>query len=196
MGNGSYTTVGLPDISSVTGVVTSLLGPAPTVSQSGQTITANTAAFTADSVGWFILTPSTNVLCAITGYTDAQHVTVASSQSIPNVSYILSQGPAGFQQLDTGVADTLIRKENFYYYGNAIPTAEAIGTDTLPDSLFRSAKPDWFGNLAWPAFDPTAPAPSKMSIPAGVRFMTGADPISSTTTTVAMQMPINVRVRE
>ena len=57
---------------------------------------------------------------------------------------------------------------------------EASGTITdtvLPNSLYLSAKPAWFGNLTWPPFDPANPnAASVDDIPAGYRYLNGADP--------------------
>jgi hypothetical protein len=152
--------------------------------------------FTAAHVGWFVYIPSTNGLSVITAYQDGQHITVNSSQTLNNVAYVLSPGPAGFQGLDTGVAATLIRRANFYYYKAEIPATEALGTEVLPNSLFRAEKPAWFGNLAWPPFDPTRPAPSNLSIPAGWRFVNGSDPSSTDTAApgAPLQKPMNVKI--
>lgn len=46
--------------------------------------------------------------------------------------------------------------------------------DTLPDSLYRGSKPDWFGNLTWPPFDAASPGtPAYTQIPAGYRYVNG-----------------------
>ena len=55
-------------------------------------------------------------------------------------------------------------------------------TITIPNSYFRSAKPDYFYNLAWPPFDPARPPGAYSTenisrIPAGYRFVNGIDPI-------------------
>jgi hypothetical protein len=47
----------------------------------------------------------------------------------------------------------------------------------LPDSLFLTAKPAWFGSLAWPPVDPAKPVTNDPTIiPAGYRFIHGKDP--------------------
>jgi len=53
----------------------------------------------------------------------------------------------------------------------------SIPEQTLPPSYFLSAKPAWFGSLAWPPVNPINPATDDPSIiPAGYRYMHGADP--------------------
>jgi hypothetical protein len=194
MGNSSYTTIGLPVIDSVIGGLTSLLGLTPAISQSGQTVTANQGIFTPDSVGSFILTPTSNVLSSIVEYKDSRTVVVATTQSLSAVNFFLTKGPSGFQELDSGVAATLIRKGNYYYRGTAIPDNESLGGEVLPASLYRTEKPAWFGDLTWPAFDPNSPNPSYRAIPAGLRYVTGSEP-TATVDPGAKQKPINVQVR-
>ena len=47
----------------------------------------------------------------------------------------------------------------------------------IPDSYFLSSKPAWFGSLPWPPVDPTAPVTDDPTIiPAGYRYVNGADP--------------------
>ncbi len=192
MGNSAYSTVAPPwtdGWSSGAGALT----------QSGQNVSTSSPMFNSAQVGWFILTPGNNALATITKYVDPQHVTVNLSQTLTNVSYIVSPGPSGYQELDTGVAGTLVRKGNFNYCTNSIPAEETLGADSLPDSLFRPSKPDWFGTLAWPAFNPLNPLPGTESIPAGYRFVHGTDPlpaptVDSTTSTTSTQPPLNVRI--
>jgi len=58
---------------------------------------------------------------------------------------------------------------------------------TLPNSLYRSSKPAFFGNLPWPPFDPRNPsAASVTSIPAGYRFVNGSNPVASTNPVIAV----------
>ncbi len=61
--------------------------------------------------------------------------------------------------------------------GNAIPSGQDIGSDTLPDSYYLAAKPSWFGSLSYPAFNPLAPgtvtSAGLVRIPAGWRFVNG-----------------------
>jgi hypothetical protein len=85
-------------------------------------------------------------------------------------------GPSGYQELDLGVAATLIRRGNWNAADNGVAAGEALDMETLPPSLFRASKPEWFGGLAWPPFDPLAPNQSYDAIPAGYRFVHGKDP--------------------
>jgi hypothetical protein len=102
-------------------------------------------------------------------------------------------GPSGFQELDLDVERTTIRKANYHAWsegGLAIPAAEMIASEALPSSLYRTSKPDWFGNLRWPAFDPFNPTTAYDSIPAGYRYIHGdAQPPPSVTVA-----PTNVRI--
>lgn len=162
-----------------------------TLSQSGQTITASQAVFTASHAGTFILTPHDNILSWISKVIDARTVTVTASRTVSGVGYILAPGPAGYQGLDTGVKSTLLRKANYSTYTGNIPAAETLDGGTLPASLYRTSKPAWFGNLPWPAFDPFNPKPSATAIPAGVRFLNGT--VIEIPKIIAQQ-PLNVRI--
>lgn len=75
---------------------------------------------------------------------------------------------------DTDVGTTLIE-------GNWTATLGAQDWTTeprpIPDSYFLSAKPEWFGSLAWPPVDPAAPVTDDPTIiPAGYRYVNGMDP--------------------
>ncbi len=86
-------------------------------------------------------------------------------------------GAGGFQEIDTNVLATTLLAGNYNYADKAVNAAESLGTNTLPASLYQSAKPAWFGNLAWPPFNPANPNPANVLIPAGYRFVNnGADP--------------------
>ena len=95
--------------------------------------------------------------------------------TLPEVGTEVSvfMGPSGYQESDLDVEATTLRRGNYNTKDNAIPASEALGSDTLPNSLFRSAKPDYFGSLPWPAIDPLNPNPSFESIPAGYRYARG-----------------------
>lgn len=82
-------------------------------------------------------------------------------------------GASGYQELDTNVVATLVRKGNYNYFTHSIPTSESLGATELPGSLYRMEKPTWFGGLVWPPFDPANPSPSYGSIPAGNRYVNG-----------------------
>lgn len=189
MGNGSSTGSAPP-------WALSFINGTGTLAQTAQTVTTSAPIFTAAHVGWFLLTPATGVLTTITAFQDSQHVTVNTSRTIANAAYILSPGPGGYQELDTGVAATLLRKGNFYYYRAAIPAVESLAGEPLPNSLFRADKPAWFANLAWPPFDPARPMPSRLSIPAGFRYVNGVDPSPTDpiATPAPLQKPMNVKI--
>jgi hypothetical protein len=74
---------------------------------------------------------------------------------------------------DSFVLNTIYRHGNWDSVNNA-QIWEASNTDhALPDSLYLSRKPAWFGSLTWPPFDPARPgSATASSIPAGKRFAT------------------------
>lgn len=84
-------------------------------------------------------------------------------------------GANGYRELDLAVAATTLRLGNNYvYHGSVIPAGEALGTTTLPDSLYRSTAPPFFtGGYTFPPFDPTAATPNRSfsAIPAGALFV-------------------------
>lgn len=107
----------------------------------------------------------------------------------------------GFQELDLDVLRSAELLANWYDFTDSIPAVESIGSDTLPDSLYLSAKPDWFGDLAWPPWNPFDPNLSSdidtnaVRIPAGYRYVNGDDPPpapSGVTLTVANITTLNV----
>jgi hypothetical protein len=104
----------------------------------------------------------------------------------------IDPGAGGFQELDLDVEATTLKKANLFV-PTGIPAAESLAGATLPPSLYLSARPAWFAQLAWPPFDPAAPNTTYEAIPAGYRYMHGVDPPSATATTPP-QAPTNVRV--
>ncbi len=60
-----------------------------------------------------------------------------------------TKGDSGFQELDLDVEATSIKRAN-YLVPDGVPSSEALNTATIPASLFRSAKPAYFGELRWP----------------------------------------------
>lgn len=86
-------------------------------------------------------------------------------------------GPGDWQELDTNVLATTTRKGNYDFFNQAIPANQSLGTNSLPPSLYLSAKPAWFGSLSWPPFNPLSPGSlSYTNIPAGYRYVHGVDP--------------------
>jgi hypothetical protein len=85
-------------------------------------------------------------------------------------------GSDGFQERDLDVEASLNREGNWDAFTAGIPTAEAFGTHVAPASLFRSAKPAYFGARPWPPIDSAVPGFTHQAIPAGYRFSNGVDP--------------------
>jgi hypothetical protein len=80
-------------------------------------------------------------------------------------------GPNGYMELDEAVAyTTALVGNNYSMHGGTIPSAEALGSTTLPESLCYAAKPAYFGALTWPPFDPTTPVRDVTRVPAGKRY--------------------------
>jgi len=91
-------------------------------------------------------------------------------------------GAGGFQEWDLDVMTTAMLKEN--YRTDSIPSGEALlPGEALPSSLYLTSRPNWFGGLAWPPFDPTRPTTSIEAIPAGYRYVHGERPGTSTGST-------------
>jgi hypothetical protein len=85
------------------------------------------------------------------------------------------------QALDLNVLATMIRHGNYDYSHKAIQWDPAISQRQIPNSLFRAAKPAFFGSLSWPPFDPSAPPggfdnTTLARIPAGYRYVHSVDP--------------------
>jgi hypothetical protein len=52
-----------------------------------------------------------------------------------------------------------------------------IADHSIPNSVYYSSKPTYFGALTWPPFDPATPANAQAyNIPAGYRRIYGVDP--------------------
>jgi hypothetical protein len=97
-----------------------------------------------------------------------------------------SHGTGGnsLQELDLNVKNTMIRHGNYDYLNHSIAWEPAISDHGIPNSYFRSAKPWFFGTLAWPPFDPISPPgafndANISKIPAGYRYVNGIDPPGS-----------------
>jgi len=103
-----------------------------------------------------------------------------ASAALPSVGTPLQLwwGSAGYQERDMDVRKTTLLKANRNFKTGVIPPEEALSAgETLPASLYHKAKPTWFGDLPFPAFDPanpfdaTDPLAGYKRIPAGVRFL-------------------------
>ena len=90
-------------------------------------------------------------------------------------------GGKSLQELDLNVKNTMIRQGNFDYLSHTIGWDREIADHAIPKSYFRTSKPDFFGNLDWPPFDPASPPgdfndANLSRIPAGYRYVHGSDP--------------------
>jgi len=71
------------------------------------------------------------------------------------------------QKVDPQVASTVIREGNFDYVTNEVRWDTAA--QTIPNSLYLTSKPAFFGNTPWPWVDPTG-NPRLYTLPARVRY--------------------------
>jgi hypothetical protein len=78
---------------------------------------------------------------------------------------------------------TLIRVQNWDSAHGSVFDANGYVIWDVPDSLYLTGKPAFFGNLAWPAFNPSSPTLGPEAIPAGYRFINGVDPAPTPTPT-------------
>jgi len=79
---------------------------------------------------------------------------------------------------DPQVAATASLHGNYDFIGQSIIWDPSNSDHLLVSSLYLAQKPNWFGNLAWPPFDPANPTAtaSRTSIPAGYRYINGVEP--------------------
>jgi hypothetical protein len=75
--------------------------------------------------------------------------------------------------LDPMVGETIIRDGNFDFVTASVHWHQTPGfAGTLPDSLYLSAKPPFFGNNPWPWVDPLGPTKT-FALPAKARYDAG-----------------------
>jgi len=78
---------------------------------------------------------------------------------------------------DTHTKSTLLRHGNYDFATKSIVWDPTVTDHTLPNSLYLTSKPAWFGNRPWPPFDPAAPlSATATNIPAGYRYAFGTNP--------------------
>src|SRR5215475_56275 len=75
----------------------------------------------------------------------------------------------GTQQFDRNVKATILRHGNFDYANNHTVWDPAIPDHTIPNSLYLTEKPSWWGVLPWPPIGPDQ-SPMVGPIPAQQRF--------------------------
>ena len=83
------------------------------------------------------------------------------------------------QKRDRNVPATIIRHGNFDYVNNAVVWDPNIPDHTIPNSLYLSGRPSWWGNLPWPPIGPDR-TPMAGQIPAQQRFANGMPPPAPT----------------
>ena len=89
-----------------------------------------------------------------------------------NALYHLGSFDAGnCEPSDDRVTETLLRHGNFDFISNAVQWDPSIDDHNLPPSLYLTAKPEFFGDLAWPPVDPEAGEPLGV-LPAKQRYQT------------------------
>jgi hypothetical protein len=105
--------------------------------------------------------------------------------NIGNASYTDTFGPTdppdyhalpntldGCQQLDRNVKATILRHGNWDAANKRVGWDNKISDHTIPNSLYLTAKPSWWGELPWPPIGPDR-APTAGQIPAQQRFANG-----------------------
>jgi hypothetical protein len=70
---------------------------------------------------------------------------------------------------DAKTLSTVIRGGNFDYLTNQVVWTSSLPAQTLPASLYLTAKPAFFGDYPWPWVDPTG-SPKVHTLPAKARF--------------------------
>jgi hypothetical protein len=74
---------------------------------------------------------------------------------------------------DTNVASTAVRHGNFDYVTRSVTWGPSSMPTALPNSLYLSAKPAFFGSNRWPWVEPTGASPAERVkvLPAKQRFL-------------------------
>jgi hypothetical protein len=120
-----------------------------------------------------------------------------SNWSIYAIGYVNSwgcntTGKDGHTYYDTLTASDPIRTLNWDAVNQSVVVDPAIPDTSLPNSYYLSAKPGWFGSLAWPPFDPNHPSTAvATNIAAGYRYTNGSNPPSGAATPAP---PTNLRL--
>lgn len=155
-----------------------------------------------------IVTPNRRIFTVPTGGASGNTITIGgvasdSGTALPIVGTVMQvyMGPAGYQETDQPDAQgSAILRANYFALaagGGSIPAEQALGGDTLPDSLVYDSQPsDWPVAYAWPPIDPTNPAVSQdfNRLPAGTWFITGVWPEDTATAPAITLQPVSQTV--
>lgn len=95
--------------------------------------------------------------------------------------YLIGESSGGCStDFDPITYNTLLRAVNWdcVTSTNGGIVSGGYGINDVPNSLYLTNKPSWFGFLPWPPVDPTNPtySSSRTNIPAAYRFIYGVDP--------------------
>jgi PKD repeat protein len=119
------------------------------------------------------------------GYDEASVIYRLGYPNMANNSVTMSEvgnpwpSSYGLTYPDPKSKSTLLRHGNYDWKNRSIIWDPAISDHNIPNSLFYSSKPAYFGNCPWPPFDPFSPSSvSVTNIPAGYRYVYGVDPAS------------------
>jgi PKD repeat protein len=126
---------------------------------------------------------SNNVVGCVIGQAGDTGVRYLSpGQGVP-ASYRLGYFDSGSTVItDTNVQPSTYLHGNFDFIGGGTVWDPVNADHSLPASLYLSAKPAWFGDRAWPPFDPAHPSSAAITnIPAGYRAVFGTAPPSGPT---------------
>lgn len=148
---------------------------------SGQAASFNAALANASNDGRGLTTTALQIgFITVTGVSGNDVTFESASATLPaqGTSVRLVPCPYGYQEFDLDVIRTTLPKANYYGLasGSGIPTAQSIGSDTLPNSLFLSGAPEFFNvaGLSWPPIDPNSPVTNTYElIPAGQAYVAG-----------------------
>lgn len=98
------------------------------------------------------------------GYTPPEYVSYTTK-----VIYMIGVDWQGAGAHDSGVEPTLLRHGNYDYVNNGIIWDSSIANHTIPNSLYLTGKPTWWGTEPWPPIGPDL-APMVSNIPAKTRY--------------------------
>ncbi|MBL9188074.1 MAG: hypothetical protein JNK23_11380 [Opitutaceae bacterium] len=136
----------------------------PDVSQLGVTWGTGLAATGRYGVGKGEVNPTTRVVTLTGGgYESVLPAQGTAVRLWPNAN--------GYRERDDATAQSLVRLGNYYAKDNVgIPAVEALGSTTLPASLYRSSAPSFMAGYNWPPYDPVTRDTRFAAIPAGARY--------------------------
>lgn len=98
----------------------------------------------------------------------------SGSLPIEGTTVQIYTGAGGYQEKDLDSESSATVVHNYVGSASGTGTLTNSSGDTFPVSLFRSAKPAWFGTKPWPVFDvDNASTADAERLPAGHRYLNG-----------------------